>query len=42
MDNHYRIINSGQNKKSTMTKFWSQKYNVLPEGMPQKLNYQRR
>ena len=42
MDNHYRIINSGQNKKSTMTKFWSQKHNVLPEGMPQKLNYQRR
>ena len=42
MDNHYRIINSGQNKKSTMTKFWSQKHNVLPEGMPQKINYQRR
>ena len=25
-----------------MSKFWSQKHNVLPEGMPQKLNYQKR
>ena len=39
---HYRQINPNHNKSSSMTKFWSQKQNVLPEGMPQKLNYQKR
>ena len=41
-NNHYKIINQNQLKKSPMAKFWSQKCNVLPEGMPQKMNYQRR
>ena len=39
---HYRQLNPIHGKNSSMSKFWSQKHNVLPEGMPQKLNYQKR
>ena len=41
-NSHYKLISQTQLKKSPMAKFWSQKYNVLPEGMPQKMNYQKR
>jgi len=41
-NNHYKLVSQTQLKKSPMAKFWSQKYNVLPEGMPQKMNYQKR
>ena len=39
---HYKIINPDQKKKQAMGKLWSQKCNILPEGMPQKLVYQKR
>ena len=41
-NNHNKLISQNQLKKSPMVKFWSQIYNVLPEGMPQKMNYQKR
>ena len=39
---HYRPINPNLNKKQSMAKFWSQKHNILSEGMPSKMNYQKR
>ena len=35
---HYK----NHNKNSSRDKFWSQKQNIYPEGMPQKMNYQKR
>ena len=34
--------NRNNNKNSPMSKFWSQKQNIYAEGMPQKMNYQKR
>ena len=34
--------NRNNNKTSPMAKFWSQKQNIYAEGMPQKMNYQKR
>ena len=34
--------NRNNNKNSPMAKFWSQKQNIYAEGMPQKMNYQKR
>ena len=39
---HYKIMNPDQKKKAYMGKFWSQKCNILPENMPQKLITQKR
>ena len=39
---HFKIVNPVQKKSLFKQKLWSQKYNVLPEGMPQKLVYQKR
>ena len=41
-NDHYKIMNPDQKKKAYMGKFWSQKCNILPENMPQKLITQKR
>ena len=39
---HYRQLNRNQKKNSPMSKFWIQKQNILSEGMPQIMNYDKR
>ena len=39
---HYKIINPDQKRRPAINKVWSQKCNILPEGMPHKLINQKR
>lgn len=38
----YRMMNPSSKMNTRTDKFWSQQQNTFPEGMPQKINYQRR
>ena len=38
----YRMMNPSSKMNTRTDKFWSQQQNTFPEGMPQKMNYQRR
>ena len=41
-NNHYKLVNQNKTKNYSMAKIWSHKYNIASEGMPQKMNRNKR